>query len=295
MNGLFINYRREDTAPYAGRLYDFLQRAFPEIKVFMDIDAIDPGEDFISAIDKTLTASGIVLAVIGPDWEQLTDGTGTRRLDNPDDYVVRELAAALESSARVIPVLVGGAAMPRSDTLPERLRPLARRHAIEISDTRFTSDSERLSLAISKIVRPPIAGEEKSKLKQAGTPGQDAELADKFVTFKTLLWTNFALGFVTVFLQIVRTPGEEVVGLIITDILVMAFSVWLNLMLIRGKNWARLTYLVLMILVSPALFFVLSEQSGAEITVNILGLLLSVWLLRVMFSEPIKRKFMRAQ
>ena len=96
MNGLFISYRREDTAPYAGRLCDFLRREFPDDDIFMDIDAIDPGEDFVDRINRTLAASKIVIAVIGPKWVQIADANGARRLDNPDDYVVRELCAALE-------------------------------------------------------------------------------------------------------------------------------------------------------------------------------------------------------
>ena len=159
MSGLFINYRREDAAPYAGRLHDFLQRVFPDSKVFMDIDGIDLGEDFVYAINQKLAASKVVIAVIGPNWEKVIDGTGSRRLDNPDDYVVRELYSALESNMRVIPVLVGGAVMPRSDALPTRLQPLVRRNAIEISDTRFVTDAERLCAAIARVINPTALSE----------------------------------------------------------------------------------------------------------------------------------------
>ena len=71
----------------------------------MDIDAIDPGEDFADAIDRTLSASRVVIAVIGPAWATVKEASGRRRLHNPDDAVVRELSAALTSNARVIPVL----------------------------------------------------------------------------------------------------------------------------------------------------------------------------------------------
>jgi hypothetical protein len=49
---VFINYRREDTAPYAGRLYDRLTAHFGEGQVFIDIDQIEPGEDFVEAINR---------------------------------------------------------------------------------------------------------------------------------------------------------------------------------------------------------------------------------------------------
>ena len=101
MSGLFINYRREDSAPYAGRLYDFLRKTFADRTVFMDIDAIDPGEDFVEAIDRTLMSSGIVLAVIGPSWLEVRDRHGNPRIANPDDYVYRELEAAIRTGAAV--------------------------------------------------------------------------------------------------------------------------------------------------------------------------------------------------
>jgi hypothetical protein len=49
---LFINYRREDTRHAAGRLYDRLIQRFSEDQVFMDIDQIEPGEDFVDVINR---------------------------------------------------------------------------------------------------------------------------------------------------------------------------------------------------------------------------------------------------
>ena len=89
---------------------------------------------YLSGLNRTLRASRVIIAVIGPAWATAKEASGSRRLDNPDDYVVRELSAVLTSNARVIPVLVGGASMPRTDNLPAALHPLARRNAIEISD-----------------------------------------------------------------------------------------------------------------------------------------------------------------
>jgi hypothetical protein len=150
MSGIFISYRRDDSAPYAGRLYDRLAKEFAKDHVFMDIDAIDPGEDFVEVINQRLDSCSAVVALIGKTWLGCVDETGARRLDNPDDYVRLELAAALAREVRVIPVLVGGAAMPRSDKLPDELVQLARRNAIEISDTRFHQDVDRLAQSLRK-------------------------------------------------------------------------------------------------------------------------------------------------
>ena len=293
MSGLFINYRREDTAPYAGRLYDFLRRAFPDSKVFMDIDGIDPGEDFVYAINQTLSASKVVIAVIGPNWEKVTDGTGSRRLDNPDDYVARKLCAALESNVRVIPVLVGGAAMPRSDALPTRLQPLARRNAIEISDTRFVADAERLSSAIARVIDPTAPSAGSSQRTANVDTKRDSSLADAVTTFKTLLWTGYALSVLAVFVQLGRAKEEEVVPMLIFYILLLGFAPWFNVMLLRRKNWARMAFIALLFLSVPAVFLEWSDQSGAQVALNMVSIILSIWLVRMMFTEPIKGLFVR--
>src|SRR5262249_4101286 len=118
---LFINYRREDTAPHAGRLYDRLAAHFGVDQVFMDIDQIDPGEDFVEVINRKIGSCEIAIVAIGPNWLGATDAAGNRRLDDSEDFVRMEIVAALERKIRVIPVLVGGARMPRKQDLPEAL------------------------------------------------------------------------------------------------------------------------------------------------------------------------------
>jgi hypothetical protein len=147
---LFINYRREDTAPYAGRLYDRLTAHFGADQVFIDIDQIEPGEDFVEAINSKVGACDIAIVLIGPNWLGATDASGKHRLDDNEDFVRMEIIAALERKIRVIPVLVGGTRMPRKQDLPEALAPLSRRNAIELSETRFHADVDRLIEAIEK-------------------------------------------------------------------------------------------------------------------------------------------------
>lgn len=147
---LFINYRREDTAPYAGRLYDRLIAHFGEDQVFIDIDQIEPGEDFVEAINSRVGACDIAIVAIGPNWLTVVDASGKRRLDDSEDFVRMEIVAALKRKIRLIPVLVGGARMPRKQDLPGALAPLSRRNAIELSETRFHSDVSRLIQAIEK-------------------------------------------------------------------------------------------------------------------------------------------------
>ena len=100
---LFINYRREDTAPYAGRLYDRLMAKFGEDQVFMDIDQIEPGEDFVEVINSKVGACDIAIVSIGPNWLGATVASGNRRLDDSEDFVRMEIVAALSAKSSSFP------------------------------------------------------------------------------------------------------------------------------------------------------------------------------------------------
>jgi hypothetical protein len=145
MGGIFISYRRQDAPGYAGRLYDSLAAHFGEGVIFMDIGAIQPGQDFAERIDEALNSCDVLLAVIGPQWGTITDADGSRRLDDPDDFVGLEVHTALaRPDVVVIPVLVGGGRMPAREELPENLIGLRRRQALELSEARWRYDVERL-------------------------------------------------------------------------------------------------------------------------------------------------------
>jgi hypothetical protein len=166
--GIFINYRREDAAGHAGRMYDILAERFGKDRLFMDVDTIDPGEDFGEAIDRAVGSSRVLIVLIGRRWSSVTDLNGRRRLDNPDDFVRLEIEAALQKDVKVIPVLVQKAEMPGSDELPKPLSPLARRHAIEVSDERFHYDTRRLIRRIEELERT---------LRQTGPETHDGQAA----------------------------------------------------------------------------------------------------------------------
>ncbi|HYN06980.1 MAG TPA: toll/interleukin-1 receptor domain-containing protein [Vicinamibacterales bacterium] len=113
MPRIFISYRREDTAGYAGRVYDGLQRRFGPENVFMDVDSLRPGDDFVEAIGRTLDQCDVMLAIIGPRWLAVTDKQGTPRLFDEGDFVRIEIQSALEKRLRTVPILVGRASVPR--------------------------------------------------------------------------------------------------------------------------------------------------------------------------------------
>jgi CHASE2 domain-containing sensor protein len=143
-HAIFLSYRRDDAQANAGRLFDWLARQFGREQIFLDTEKIAAGEEFPRELEKRLSASDVVLAVIGPRWLSMSDENGQRRLDHPRDYVRREIAQALAQNKRIIPVLVGGTPMPAADTLPEPLKPLASRNAVKVGDATFERDFDIL-------------------------------------------------------------------------------------------------------------------------------------------------------
>jgi formylglycine-generating enzyme required for sulfatase activity len=152
---IFINYRREDSIGTAGRLHDRLAQAFGHDRLFMDVDHIPAGVDFVSYLQEQVGACEIFLALIGPHWLTAKDAQGRTRLDNPHDFVVVEIAAALARNIRVIPVLIDGAQMPSAEELPQALKALSRRNAVEVRNSQFGRDADGLVQKIRGATKAP--------------------------------------------------------------------------------------------------------------------------------------------
>jgi hypothetical protein len=148
MGSIFLSYRREDSEGQAGRLYDDLVAVFGSDSVFMDVTAIQPGRDFRKSIDQSLNSCGVFLSLIGRSWLTAKDTSGQRRLDDPADFVRIETGAALKRDIPVIPVLVQGASAPKPDQLPDDLKELAFRNAVELTHARWDSDLQVLIKAL---------------------------------------------------------------------------------------------------------------------------------------------------
>lgn len=147
-----ISYRREDSSPAAGRLYDRLQAEFGKGNVFMDFDSIEYGVDFRKRIQQTLERAQVVIAVIGPGWMGHR-GRGKKRINEPTDFVRLEIAQALARDIPVIPVLLDETAMPKEEALPEEIRGLVYRQALVLDmGVDFHHHANRLIAALRKIV-----------------------------------------------------------------------------------------------------------------------------------------------
>jgi len=150
--GIFISYRRGETAAYAGWLEDTLSQHFGQQKVFRDVDSIEPGLNFAEVIERAVDSCEVLIAVIGENWLTVVDKNDRPRLQNPHDYVRIEIATALKRNIRVIPLLVQGATMPDADELPEDLAPLAQRNAVEARDITWKDDVRRVVATLENVL-----------------------------------------------------------------------------------------------------------------------------------------------
>jgi len=141
---IFISYRRDDSSAEAGRIYDRLESEFGSDRLFMDVDTIPLGVDFTKALREEVAKCDVLLAIIGDSWLNARDREGNRRLDNPDDFVCIEIAAALQRDIPVIPILMDGALIPTTDELPEDLRALSRRNGLDVRHASFGRDMSKL-------------------------------------------------------------------------------------------------------------------------------------------------------
>jgi len=141
---LFISYRRSDTAGWAGSLFRELTSLMgPDATIFMDVDGIPPGEDFAKYIDQSVGRCDALIALIGRQWVGALEG-GARRIDDPNDFVRLEIAAALQRGIRVIPIQVDAAKLPSREELPDVLQPLRDRQAVEVDNTTWAPAIARL-------------------------------------------------------------------------------------------------------------------------------------------------------
>jgi peptidoglycan hydrolase-like protein with peptidoglycan-binding domain len=193
MPGIFINYRRDDAAGFARSLYEHLDQEFKQGQVFMDVEALrEPGMDFAKEIDRSLARCAVMLVLIGKSWLSSKDEAGGRRIDEAEDFVRLEIATALKREVRVIPVLLGGATMPRTDELPEDLQAIGRRQAIAITHDDWAHDVSRLVDALTKI--PGIR--KRTKRGQSGWSTRSLVIAGgagAALGLAVLVWAGFKL------------------------------------------------------------------------------------------------------
>jgi hypothetical protein len=173
---IFISYRRGDASYPAAWLFDQLTTRFGSDRVFMDVDSIEPGDDFAEVIADAVGCCAVLLAVIGDRWLAAADESGRRRMDDSGDFLRLEIEAALARGVRVIPVLVDGARVPRPDQLPASMAALGRRQAVELRPARFSSDLTSLLTVLDRALTP-VAPPARQQMPAPARPAAKAQTA----------------------------------------------------------------------------------------------------------------------
>jgi hypothetical protein len=150
---VFVSYRRRDSGGHLPALKQILEESAihgEACELFIDLDIIHPGRDFVNAIVAALKTSDVALALMGRHW--LTED-GRRRLDEVDDPVRMELRTAIEMKTALLAVLLDRGAMPPPSELPPDIRDITRAKVIRLRDEAFDRDAAALVSAIGGFER----------------------------------------------------------------------------------------------------------------------------------------------
>ncbi len=150
---IFLSYRRDDSAGQSGRIRDRLVRDFGDDYLFMDVDGIPLGSDFVARLNDEVAKCDVLLAVIGRQWIDLRDASGQRRVDNPNDFVRVEISAALQRDIPLIPLLLDGTIIPARELLPDDIKGLSSRNALDVRHSAFHADMDRLVSELKQLFR----------------------------------------------------------------------------------------------------------------------------------------------
>jgi TIR domain len=163
---VFLCYRRDDSAGYAGRVQDRLTQEFGRDLLFMDVDTIPLGVNFATVLHNEVAKCEVLLAVIGPHWLDARDDAGNRRLDDPQDFVRIEIGAALQRNIPVIPILLDGAKVPKANQLPKDLEELSLRNGLDVRHASFHNDIDRLVRSLKGQLSKTEAEERRLEVKR---------------------------------------------------------------------------------------------------------------------------------
>lgn len=146
---IFISYRIADSNVLVSRLDDSLAEEFGRDRVFRDRSALQGGQEWPTELEQNARSCEIMLVVIGGRWKSAAFEDGPRegfpRLSDPQDWVRREITAALDADRLVVPVIADGGAMPAEAWLANvGLERLFARQGVTLRTDDYTTDVAKL-------------------------------------------------------------------------------------------------------------------------------------------------------
>jgi pterin-4a-carbinolamine dehydratase len=185
---IFIGYRRRDASAVARWLGETLEQNFGKGSVFIDTDAIEVGGEWPERIEAALKVASVLIVLIGTEWLRAHDEFGRRRIDNPKDWVRKEIIYALDNNLKVLPVLVSNASLPESEGLPKTLRPLLNHRAFHLRTEQWEADIAQLLNILEQLgfvrTRPTIRYPKPAKYPSALTDKELKEFLEQHSTWK---------------------------------------------------------------------------------------------------------------
>ena len=140
---IFISYRASDGADKATALARDLGEVFGDELVFLDKEDLPAGRPWREAIGEALDDRPVLLVLVTPDAFGGRDAQGALRIADANDPVLREIGAALQAGAQVIPLLADGVEM-LPEGLPDPLASLRERTWRRLRAYDWRTDFERI-------------------------------------------------------------------------------------------------------------------------------------------------------
>jgi hypothetical protein len=190
MARIFINFRNFDGDWAALAIRNTLIERLDDDEVFLSSFSIMLGADWAAELLNRAAECDVLLAIIGPRWLTVTGQDGRPKLGAADDWVSREIEAALAARRAVVPVLVDGADRLREADLPPRIARLAGLQGYRLNRPQYAADMSGLEGALRMII-PDLP----RKTTAASSAGANVEIKIGKLTGGTVVGGSYPAGY----------------------------------------------------------------------------------------------------
>lgn len=137
---IFISYRRKGGYDMAKLLYDRLR--LDGYSVSFDIDTLERGNFDSELENRVLVCDDFLLVMNSGVFDRFYD----QKNDPKNDWVRQEIICALETNKNIVPLILDGFTFPETP-LPDDVKDIARKNAIDLNPKHFEAAYAKLKLA----------------------------------------------------------------------------------------------------------------------------------------------------